>query len=91
MVGMTVSRGVHKSVLFRCQRGNDVSRTEGRGDTMPSLENEPQTEREALRRSAKQMTDRLPKGWTATVIEQSDGPGGRRRHQGDLGRSDRPK
>jgi hypothetical protein len=58
---------------------------------MPSLETEPKTDVEVLRRGAKQITDRLPKGWTATVIEQSDGPGGRRRHQRDLGRSDRPK
>ena len=41
---------------------------------MPSLEIEPQTEREVLRRAAKQITDRLPKGWTAKVIEQPDRP-----------------
>ncbi len=38
------------------------------------LENEPQTKREVLRRGARQVTDRLPKGWSATLIEQPDGP-----------------
>jgi len=38
------------------------------------LENEPQTEREVLRRGARQVTDRLPKGWSANLIEQPDGP-----------------